>query len=429
MTRAIALALIALNGLFAEELPQHVLNLARVKARVQENLRTVPDYTCLAVTDRFEQGFRDAAPRQVDVVRMEVAHSGGTDLYAWPGATSFEASSAAELIGAGMYGSGEFATHLGNLFGGFAVIKYAGEADVLGRKLWRWNYSLAEAFNKWAVTFGSRTANAGEIGSFWVDERTFDIARLEVHSDGLPPNFPISQVDTMIDYARVRIGAREVLLPQSALTITTEGFSGKRSQNYTEFSHCRQYVTQSEVKYNVQEPPVAEGASSSGVKETTIPANLRVAIALTTEVNSQTAAVGDLIEAVVTSEVTQKNRTIVPKGAVLRGRLRRMDLRAGPPDQFVVGLEFMDLESPGHHARFLGRLERVDTQVPGFHSLMDFMHVKQKPTAWGVEVVTSGTAYRIPAIPGVGVFFIEGSSFRLPKGMAMTWVTEEVARK
>ena len=75
MTRAIALALIALNGLFAEELPQHVLNLARVKARVQENLRTVPDYTCLAVTDRFEQGFRDAAPRQVDVVRMEVAHS------------------------------------------------------------------------------------------------------------------------------------------------------------------------------------------------------------------------------------------------------------------------------------------------------------------------------------------------------------------
>jgi hypothetical protein len=432
MIRAIVFALIASAGVHGGDLAPDVLHLARVKARQQEAIGTMPDYTCLAVTERSQQGLRDSAPQPIDVIRMEVAHAGKADLYAWPGAARFETSQAMELIGAGMYGTGEFATHLRSIFGGYAVMKYAGEVNVAGRKLWRWDYKLAQVFSRWVVSFASRSATAGEIGSFWADERTLDVVRLEIHSDGLPPNFPISEVDTTIDYARVRIGERKVFLPQTAVTVMMEGFSGKRMRNLTEFSHCRQYVTQSEVRYDVGPPaPAGKAEAAGGVQEIAIPANLRIPVVLTAEVDSSASMVGDPIEAMVTADVRQRGRGIVvPKGAALHGRLRRMDFETGPPEHFLIGLEFMDLEFSGCHARFLGRLDRLDPQTSGLRWLIDSpVRVRKEKTGHGIDVITSGTAYRIPAIPGVGVFFMEGSSFRLPKGMAMSWVTEDIARK
>jgi hypothetical protein len=413
----------------AEGLPEHVLHLARVNAKVNEALKTVPDYTCLAVTERFRQELRDPAPRPVDVVRMEVAHADHRDLYAWPGATRFESVSAAQMIGAGMYGSGEFASHLSSIFNGYAVMKYVGEGERLGRKVWQWKYSLAQFASNWRVTFASRTAIAGEKGTFWADAETLDIVRVEVRSDGLPPQFPISEVVTTIDYARVRLGPREVLLPQSALTIVTEGFSGATNQNFTEFSHCRQYTTQSDVRYGVDAPAASGPIATTGVKEIAVPRDLRLTVALSTGVDSKKAAVGDPIEAVVTADVFQKRHLVIPKGAVLRGRLRRMDAQEGPPEHFVVGLEFTDLEYPGYHARFFGMLSRVESQVPGFQWLLDSVKVKKTRTGRGIEIVTSGTTYWSPEVPGVGAFLMEGTSFLLPRGMAMTWVTEDVEKK
>ena len=109
----------------------------------------------------------------------------------------------------------------------------------------------------------------------------------------------------------------------------------------------------------------------------------------------------------------------------MRGRLRRMDAAAGPPEHFTVGLEFTDLEYPGYHARFFGTLKRVDSEVPGLRSLVSSMQVKR---AKGGILTTSHIDY-LPEIPGVGNFFIEGSSFRLPAGMTMTWMTEDIAKK
>lgn len=227
MTLAV-FAILAALALRADQLPEHVLQLSRVKARVNQALKTVPDYTCLAVTARYRQELKDSSPRPVDVVRIEVAHANGADLYAWPGASHFETTRAAEMIGAGMYGSGEFASHLGTIFNGYAVMKYSGKEGRLGRQLLRWDYSLAQFASKWQISYASRTAIAGERGSFWADPETLDVVRAEVRSDGLPPNFPIAEVVTQIDYARVRLGSREVLLPAERINRVDGEFFGRK---------------------------------------------------------------------------------------------------------------------------------------------------------------------------------------------------------
>lgn len=412
MTRRVAVAAITILCVAAAELPDHVLNLSRVKRKALQGLKSLPDYTCLAVTERSQQNVKDRAPRRIDTIRMEVAHSGSQDLYAWPGANRFETTHAGEMIGSGMFGSGEFATHLKTVLDGYGVLTYVGAENTLGRKLLRWNYSIAPFATDWRISFASRTAVAGAKGSLWADAESLDVVRLEVRTDGLPPGFPITEVATTIDYARVRFGGREVLLAQTAFTELTE-FSGLRNQNFTEFSHCRQYVTQSDISFGTE--PAAGGmpaSPSSGISEFVIPAGVRVFIALSTALDSQRASVGDAVEAVVTADASQKRRTVIPKGAVVHGRVRRMDAHAGPPEHSVVALEFTDVEYPGHHARFFGKLIQVSSSAPGLRTA--------DPGA-----ASSGH----PLVPGVGAFWMEGTSFQLAKGMAMTWVTLDISKK
>ena len=55
------------------------------------------------------------------------------------------------------------------------------------------------------------TLGPGRLG--FSDETTLDVLRLEVHADDLPPVLPIVEAVTTVNYARMRLGDREMLLP------------------------------------------------------------------------------------------------------------------------------------------------------------------------------------------------------------------------
>jgi hypothetical protein len=102
---------------------------------------------------------------------------------------------------------------------------------------------------------------------------------------------------------------------------------------------------------------------------------------------------GDLITATLQWEVRHQNKSLVPKGALLKGRIRRLEKYSAPTPHFIVGLEFSELEFDGRHARFFGQLKRI-APVPGLSSA-----------------------------PSVATFFIQGTRFRLPQGLQMLWQT------
>jgi hypothetical protein len=403
--RRLSVVLLLAAAVCADELPQHVIQLARLKANMKRELNTLPDYTCLSVTDRYRQGPKDREIRHVDQVRLEVAFVGGKELFAWPGESSFQTETPAMMIGSGMFGTGDFMSHARSVFlGGYAVIRFAGETDMLGQNLLRWDYTLSPNFANYMVGYASLNANSGSVGSFWVDARTLDLHMLEVRTDGLPPTFPVKEVRTLISYARTRIGNREILLPERSVTTMTEA-NGAVGENHMEFSHCRQYGVQSAIRFEPE--PAAESIDRTPEpavpREITIPANLRITVSLSTPLDSSTSTVGQPIEAVVTADVFDRKNVAIPKGAVLSGRLRRIERNPGSPPYFVVGLEFTDLRFEGKHARFFGSLISLS-----------------KKTA------QSGLTYRVTELPGVGTFVLEGDSFQLVKGLESTWNTQDI---
>jgi hypothetical protein len=113
-------------------------------------------------------------------------------------------------------------------------------------------------------------------------------------------------------------------------------------------------------------------------------------------IDSKTAAVGDSIRAIVGAPARSQGADLIPKGALLLGRIRRLERQLDPRPSYLVGLEFTDVEFPGHHARFIGQMLR--------------------------SVPVAGLAL------GVSTFFMDGLDFRIPEGMQMTWVTTKLGR-
>jgi hypothetical protein len=60
-----------------------------------------------------------------------------------------------------------------------------------------------------------------------------------------------------------------------------------------------------------------------------LPADLKVSIELETAIDSATAHVGDPLRGHVARDVSRKGNTIIPKGAIATGRIRRIERTPG----------------------------------------------------------------------------------------------------
>src|SRR5258708_2769544 len=137
---AIALAFSgSLTALDPDLSPELVL-LAKIKRKAAQDLSQVPSFTCLATFDRAERNDPTKPFAHVDTVRAEIAYAGGQELFAWPGSAKFEAGTLAQIVGAGLAGSGEFLSHARTVFVSDAgSIRYGGAEEYAGRPAVRYD--------------------------------------------------------------------------------------------------------------------------------------------------------------------------------------------------------------------------------------------------------------------------------------------------
>jgi hypothetical protein len=425
-----AIAMLALGCVAAAQpaLPEDVLHLARVRAKVKTAFAALPDYVCLATTNRFASRRGSNRPVLEDIVRMDVLHTGKQEAYAWPEQDDFHESGPGQMVGHGILASGSFATHAIDVFlGSFTAIKYAGLGNVNGREARAWNYSIPEYASGWSIKVNALYATVGSEGSFWADASSDEVERLVVRATGIPPDFPLRSVTTTIDFAPMTIQNRVQWLAQSAEDVLVKA-DGTTSINRTSFSHCRQYSASTTISFDPGAgSKVPSGPAAAGARVQLEP-GLRIDLVLETEIRSESAVVGDLILARLASDVRHGGKLIAPKGSPVRGRLRQMRRNSDPIDAIEVGLEFTEIDLPAGTALFCASLQSVNSPVVGLKWMLSKEQKPiEKPMAYGQQWEMQSRVVYLSQIPGVGNFFIEGKSFVLPKGMSMTWVTESAA--
>src|SRR5579864_5866526 len=218
MRRALISILLAAATCAAQESFERVLQLAHTRQKMAQVLTHLPDYTCVVTTQRVALGYKEHSTRVVDTLRYEIAHFGGKELWAWPGASKFQDTPLTSMVQNGAIGEGDFALHARTVFmDGNANVKFGGEQDLEGRRALKWDFTVPVFASGWRIVSQGWSVVAGASGSFWADANTLDVLRLEIRTEGLPFNFPLIGAKQTIDYAQTRIGAGSALLPQTAL--------------------------------------------------------------------------------------------------------------------------------------------------------------------------------------------------------------------
>jgi hypothetical protein len=394
-TIAVALAVLCLHG--QTPLPPDLDALTQIRTRMLYNLKHQPNYTCIETIERSSRAKLTNKLKIVDTLRLEVALVQGREMFAWPGSKKFEDSDLTQMVTSGAIGNGNFGTHAQALFGGrAATFHYLGQEDFQGKKSIRFDYNVPQMLSGYSIRVATARAIVGYHGSFYADPSTFDIERIDVQADNIPPQLLLASTEDKIDYAVTRIGDGDFLLPaQSELTMIA--MHGGEEQNRVKFTACRQFSGESVVTF--EEPPAGKpDAAPIPTREFDLPEGLDVLLVLIKEIDLQTTAIGDPIYARVDHDVKQKGQLVIPKGATANGRVVRLEKY---DNYSILGIEFSEIEAPGIRARMKGNLTSTVGPVGPRRALSP----------------------RTPRLPGEGIIPMNATQRHLAKGCIMFWRT------
>jgi hypothetical protein len=407
------------------------LLLARIKSHMRGELSRVTNYTCLETTARFhKEPGRHAKIQPFDTVWLEVAYANHHEWYGSPGDRSLTQDNPVAFIGSGMIGNGFFEITLNNIFiGEGAAFTWRGEETLGGRTAYRYDFRLPRRFGELTVSIVGGIGTVGEQGSFWVNPQTLDLIRVEARADEIPPFLPLGEMSLSVDYARTRIGEYGVLLAQDA-DLHMLKVAGEENYNHLEYTHCRAFSAESAIRFDSEpsEPPQAsppgspKTLSAPNAISQAVPSLLLVTVELTTAITDQDA-VGALIQGKVLGDVLRKGKIVIQNGALVRGRIRRLE-RFEKGGAFVVGLEFTEVEAGGGSSLpFYADLLRLD-KTPGIQRILSERALV--PYRGGVE--SREEKITLPELPGVASFFVRGKTLTVPNGFRMVWRTRGLIR-
>jgi hypothetical protein len=402
-----------------------VIQLSQLKREVRKAVATLDNYTCVETIDREERKNARQRFQHLDTLNVEVAVVKDRELYSWPGAKEFEDRDVAEMVGAGLMSTGGFRSAIKSVFiDNVSTIKWHGEEEILGRRALRWDYVIPYNLSGWVVHVEGRSGLVSETGSFWADAETLELLGIETVAGDIPPDLLVASIKQTVDYSRMHVRERDPLLPQSVETSVTK-LNGVESLNRIEFSHCREFSGAAELSFN---KPASIENPASAVTEFQIPAGLEISVRMAQAIDSKTAAVGDSIRAIIDMPVRSHGTDLIPKGALLLGRIRRLERQLEPHPYYLVGLEFTDIEFAGHHARFTGQMFGA-AAIPGLALGLSTNSMNRDTAGVAGHLLTTHTETEVPfKVPGVSTFFMEGRDFRIPEGLHMTWVTTKLGK-
>lgn len=308
-----------------------------------------------------------------DRLRVEVAVTQSTEIYSWTRPAPFS-SSVEQILQFGPTGTGAFAAHLIDIFSNPSV-RFRPLED-RGESL-EYSFRVPIEASRLIVKAGTQWRPAGYSGSFAIDPSTFEMRRFTMESDELPPETSLCEVSTTNEYSGEKnLG---LLLPSVSRShdILRDATETERA---TTFSDCR------------------EAALPADGQETALDLTLpqqTLELALSTPIDTATAAAGDVISARLTLPILRPKspEVLVPAGSTVTGRIVQMEHRLHPKNYFVVSMAF----------------DRV---------LVDGKSFKLRIESNGNRVATN------PAWP-MGTFSFPASNSRyvIPAGFKSKWLT------
>jgi hypothetical protein len=362
------LVICAASGLAQTTAPQPdpAVVLQRARARLLTDANRMPRYTCEQnITRQFyraeggegqtcasllakrEERKHELKRSSWDRLQLDVAIGDNSEIHSWPGSREFNEDEARKLVSNGPFGSGDFRAFVAAIFGGSATVSFAGAHKLNGRTLFDYLYAVTQSASRYRIdVFPGQVLTAYD-GSFLLDPQTGDLAQLTVRTAELPPATQACQATSEIEYGRIDIHGREVLIPrQTDLHVVYR--DGGDATTATTYSSCHEYASQSTLRFDISSTATAsDHTANPTAARSPLPLGLRVDCRIVTPIDSATSP-GQRVEAILRSPLRDDDSVILaPVGANIRGRLIRLAEYKGKRSYFEADLVLNSIEIGG----------------------------------------------------------------------------------
>ena len=266
---------------------------SRIRQHMREYVAHLPDYTCRITLERSARPKARAPFEPRDRLRLEVAYTGGQELYSWPGEDRFEGGIEDLLPGHGMVSNGSYALHVRNLFlRDVAEFGPPREENCQDGPCVKLDFHIPALRSGYSLSAGAGSAPAPLVGSAWFDAASLDIVRLEVRVDEAPRAVRIAATRETTVYARARIGEVEFVVP-GVSELWLRDRDGSELLNRSRFDQYHRYAGSATVSYGpAGDAPAAVAPARAPSRAAAPRVATQVTAALDSEIGED-AAIGD----------------------------------------------------------------------------------------------------------------------------------------
>ncbi len=314
---------------------------------VQDLVRTY--YTTATSTTPCEQPphVPDMQPALKDRLRMDVAVSEGNEIYAWHGEKTFSSKGVMDLVQHGPVSSGGFTGYLRNIFVSAGIeFTYRKPTSAGGQTTYHFDYHVPEKVSRYQIKAGDQMVIIPFHGSFTARADTLELETLVVTADSgaIPPNAELCFIQATVTYKIAHISSTDSLIP-SAFDILYGSSRGRTiTESHGEFSQCRQYLGESTVRFDAEEPAGAADKVVS-VEAASIKPGIVLRIALATPIDSDTAYAGMHVEGALAHPAKIGNGVVLPAGTAVEGLITRFETYFEPEPHTLMVIEFNHLNA------------------------------------------------------------------------------------
>jgi hypothetical protein len=404
----------------------------RLRDEVLAHGARIPNYTCVETIqrDRYEpttgrsnQSCDTLLARRkqfnfplrirletTDRLRLDVALTTDREIYSWAGAARFEEGEIDELVPTGAMGTGPFAAHILALFQSQdPKFVFEGDTTLARRTVLEYSFVVPREESHYRVKAGKEWVVTGYTGTLLIDPKTADLVKLTVRTDELPPASGDCETESALEYGTVQLGGDDYLLPK----LTHQKFIGRdgsESENTITFASCREYHAESQLKFGgrVETTEASRGSTPSALD---LPPGLPVTLEVTAAIDGTQAAAGDRIEGRLAKPIRDAHqKTLVPEGTKVQGRLTRVEMRHSTPPEFTIALRWESLEINGEWRPF----SLLPDRRTGSTGMLPLSGLRQR-----------GMVIELPR-PGEGAYGVYHSrTGRWESGMRTEWLTSK----